>query len=196
MVKLYNSSSLVCVLEPNPAIVSCEHGFFCLSCSRGRDVCDHVKYLHYLKENAHEAPDDVLDLVLTATAVTSQCSASLANKSVISPVSQCAIPFNLTGSLQYVSMHAPEILLPACPNTGALLLVPTLPPTGSSLEKCPDCHRPWNSEDPIVHCWKQNSIKLYARKHLYECNGRYSHIVVSNCSVNMHVMELVLDNMC
>lgn len=70
VVKLNNSSSLVCVLEPNPAIVSCEHGFSCLSCSQERDVCDHLKYLHYLKENAHEAPDDVLDLVLTAAAVT------------------------------------------------------------------------------------------------------------------------------
>ena len=180
MVKLCGSSSLVCVLEPSPAIVSCEQGFFCLSCNRGRDVCDHVKYLHYLKENAHEAPDDVLDLVLTATAVTSQCSASLANKSVLSPVSQLAIPFNITGSLQYVCMDAPENVLSACPNTGALLLVPSLPRKGNSLEKSPNCQSPWDSEDPVVHCWKKNSIKLYTRKHLYECNGRYSHIVVSN----------------
>lgn len=114
----------------------------------------------------------------------------------VTRVSQLAIPFNLTGSWQYVCMHTPENVLPACPNTGALLLVPTLPPTGSSLEKCLNCYSPWDSEDPVVHCWKQNSIKLYTRKHLYECNGRYSHIVVSNCSVIMHVMELLLDKMC
>ncbi|PFX17390.1 hypothetical protein AWC38_SpisGene18285 [Stylophora pistillata] len=144
------------------------HMYHHQSPSRERDVCDHLKYLHYLKESAHEAPDDVLDLVLTATAVTSQCSAaSPANKSVISPVSQLAIPLNLMGSLQYVCMYAPENVLPACPNTGALLLVPTLPPTGSLLEKCLNCHSPWDSEDPVVHCWTQNSIRLYTRKHLY-----------------------------
>ena len=32
VVKLHGSSTLVCVLEPNPAIVLCERGFSCLCC--------------------------------------------------------------------------------------------------------------------------------------------------------------------
>lgn len=173
MVKLRGASSAVGVLEPNPAVVFCDHGFSCLGCNRGR-VCDHTKYLQYLKDNIHESPEDVADLLLASTEPdTAQSFPSSSNNSVIPPTSQLLIPFDLTESLQHVLIDLPENRLPVCPDTGALLLVPPLPPVGSLHDKCSQCQSAWNIDDPLVNGWKGGSIRLYTRKQWYECNGKY-----------------------
>ena len=176
MVKLRGASNLVCVMEPNPAVVLCECGFSCLGCNRGRDSCDHVKYLNFLKNNIQESPDDVADLVLTSSEpVPTQHLLSAANKSVIQPVSQLPISFELTTTLQQVLINSPENVLPVCPISGALLLVPRLSHTSCNgfQDRCPKCQSAWNTEDPLNNGWKDTSIKLYLRKGIYECNGRY-----------------------
>lgn len=173
MVKLRGASSAVGVMEPNPAIVFCDHGFSCLGCNRGR-VCDHTKYLQYLKDNIHESPEDVADLLLASTEPdTARSFPSSSNNSVIPPTSQLPIPFDLTESLQHVLIDLPENRLPVCPDTGALLLVPPLPPVGSLHDKCSQCQSAWNIDDPLVNGWKGGSIRLYTRKQWYECNGKY-----------------------
>ena len=160
MVKLHGSSTLVCVLQPSPAVVFCECGFSCLGCNPTRVACDHIKFIEYLKGNIHEAPDDVAELLLSAV-IPPQSSACSISRS---------IPFELTESLR-IFVHTPEKIFPVCTNTGALLLIPSLPALGNSFEKCPLCHSTWSSEDPVVHCWKENSILLYTRKHSYNCDG-------------------------
>jgi len=161
VVKLCGASNLVCVMEPNPAVVLCECGFSCLGCNRGRDSCDHVKYLNFLKNNIQESPDDVADLVLTSSEpVPTQHLLSAANKSVIQPVSQLPISFELTTTLQQVLINSPENVLPVCPISAALLLVPCLPHTSSNgfQERCPKCQSDWNTEDPLNNGWKDTSI--------------------------------------
>ena len=150
MVKLHGSSTLVCVLQPSPAVVFCEHGFSCLGCNPTRVACDHIKFIEYLKENIHEAPDDVTELLLSAV-IPPQSSACSISRSIISPSSKFPIPFELTESLR-IFVHTPEKIFPVCTNTGALLLIPSLPALGNSFEKCPLCHSTWSSEDPVVHC--------------------------------------------
>mgnify|MGYP000173398175 CR=1 FL=1 len=175
VVKLHGALNLVSVfLELNP--VFCECVFSCLGCNGGRDLCDHVRYLNFLKNNIQESPDDVVDLVLTSSEpVPTQHLLSAANKSVIQPVSQLPISFELTTILQQVLINSPENVLPVCPISGALLLVPCLPHTSSNgfQERCPKCQSAWNTEDPLNNGWKDTSIKLYLRKGIYECNGRY-----------------------
>ena len=108
VVKLRGSSSSVCVMEPNPAVVFCERGFSCLCCGQGRDPCDHVKYLQYLKDNIHESPDDVADLLLASTEPDPTHSfPSSSNNSVILPISHLRIPFDLTESQQHVLIDLP-----------------------------------------------------------------------------------------
>ena len=99
MVKLHGSSTLVCVLEPSPAVAVCERGFSCLGCNPTRVACDHIKFIEYLKENIHEAPDDVAELLLSAV-IPPQSSACSISRSIISPSSKFPIPFELTESLQ------------------------------------------------------------------------------------------------
>ena len=109
MVKLCGASNLVCIIEPNPAVVLCEFGFSCLGCNRRRDSCDHVKYLNFLKNNIQESPDDVADLILTSSEpVPPQCLLSAPNKSFIQPVSQLPIAFELTTTLGQVLTNSPE----------------------------------------------------------------------------------------
>jgi len=166
VVKLHGSSTLVCVLEPSPAVVLCERGFSCLGCNPTRVACDRIKFIEYLKENIHEAPDDVAELLLSAV-IPPQSSASSVNRSIISPISKFPIPFEFTESLQRIFVHTPEKIFPVCTNTGALLLIPSLPALGNSFEKCPLCHSTWSSEDPVVHCWKENSVLLYTIKEAF-----------------------------
>ena len=152
-------------MEPNPAVVLCECGFSSLDCNQGRNSCDHVKYLNFLKNNIQESPDDVAEPVPT------QHLLSAANKSVIQPVSQLPISFELTTTLQQVLINSPENVLPVCPISGALLLVPRLPHTSYNgfQERCPKHQSAWNTEDPLNNGWKDTSIKLYLRKGIYEC---------------------------
>ena len=101
MVKLPGASNLACAMEPNPAVVLCECGFSCLGCNRGRDSYDHVKYVIFFKNNIQESPDDVAGFALTSTEpVPTQHLLSAANKSVIQPVSQLPISFELIETLR------------------------------------------------------------------------------------------------
>ena len=81
VVKLHGALNLVSViLELNP--VFCECVFSCLGCNGGRDLCDQVRYLNFLKNNIQES----LPLHVLASCEPTQRLISTANKSVIQPL--------------------------------------------------------------------------------------------------------------
>ena len=95
--------------------------------------------------------------------------------SVIQSVSHLPISFELTTTLRRVLNNSPENVLPVCPISGTLLLVPPLPCTSLAMafKKGVLNVKVLKTEDPLTNGCKDISIKLYLRKSVHECNDRY-----------------------
>ncbi len=139
----------------------------CIPCSSVQ--CEHAMLVRQWPLDDPDIPELLVDFL------EQDVSTGYSRNCLVSPISRTKIPFDLSGCLRRSFLLGPETILPEVKDDEGKVFLALFPPFPAiNDDPCSLCGCRFRDEDPREEGWYIKTVKLYVKRRIHECFGRYS----------------------
>ena len=157
-VSMHDATSIGVLLKQRDSSVKC------IPCSSVQ--CEHAMLIRRWPLDDPDIPELLVDFL------EQDVSTGYSRNCLVSPVSVMKIPFDLSGCLRLSFLHGPEAILPEVKDDEGNVFLALFPPYPAiNDDTCDLCGSRFRDEDPREEGWHIKTVKLYGKRHIFDCFG-------------------------